>query len=559
MVASQRRKRKLPFVMKEFRSEQAHGDVLTLYRLLPGVSPQAKLDGPPTGDASKSANVDSARLESLRSNFLKKYPGFAGYTPREAAKSSFLSYEERCRETNRKLRSLRSGAISDATLNADMLSAQRLIGDLLGSFNVDELLDSSRWGPGSTTSVSGPNVSSAAKFAAVPDVTCEFLGRARLLMPCYPAWSSLLAGADQAYVCPLLNLVDGNKITFVPKTAKTHRTIAIEPHINSFFQLGLGRMIRKRLKRRGVDLDDQSTNRSLAQLGSRDNSLATIDLEGASDTICTELVRDLLPEPWFNWLDACRSKRGKLDGEVIHYQKFSSMGNGFTFDLESLIFWAMSMAVVKRLGYNTFWVNVMGDDIIVPSACFDEVSKALEAVGFLVNRTKSFSTGPFRESCGGDYFLGLNVRSVYLKKVPTSEVDWLKLANRIRLLAHQWCDGYGCDIRLKLAYDFCISRLTPRLRKIRVPNGYGDDAGVISNLDEASPLSLRGVSGWDGWLVGRLSSATLSRSSTNRSLVVAGTFQLTQHGNELPLRGGSLYRETRSFVASQWTDLGPWL
>jgi len=514
---------------------------------------------PPPGDPSRAPDVDSARLESLRVAFLKKYPGFTGFTPRETAKKSFLSYEERCRQYNNKLKGLRSGAIMDAALQADMLSAQRLIGDLLGKFNPVELLDSSRWGPGSTSSCSGPNVTNAAKFAARPDVTREFLGRAHLLMPCYPTWSSLLVGCDNAYVSPLLNLVEGNKVTFVPKTAKTHRTIAVEPHINSFFQLGLGRMIRARLKRRGIDLDDQEINRSLAQLGSRDGSLATIDLEGASDTICVELVRDLLPEPWFNWLDASRSHWGKLDGVTFHYQKFSSMGNGFTFDLESLLFWALSTAVVKRLGYNTFWVNVMGDDIIVPSECFDAVSERLESVGFLVNRSKSFSQGPFRESCGGDYYQGVNVRGLYLKKIPTNEVDWLILANRIRLLAHQWCGGYGCDARLKPAYDFAVSRLSDRLRAIRVPQGFGEDAGLISNFDEATPFSQRNVSGWDGWLVNRLTFATPKRVTKNRSLVVAGTFRLTQSGNQLSLRGGSLYRETRSYVASQWSDLGPWL
>ena len=39
----------------------------------------------------------------------------------------------------------------------------------------------------------------------------------------------------------------------------------------------------------------------------------------------------------------------------------------------------------------------------------------LEAFGLLVNKKKSFSKGNFRESCGGDYFMGTDVTPVYMR------------------------------------------------------------------------------------------------------------------------------------------------
>jgi hypothetical protein len=179
----------------------------------------------------------------------------------------------------------------------------------------------------------------------------------------------------------------------------------VEPTINSWFQQGIGRMIRSRLKRRvGVDLDDQSTNQRLAWLGSISNDLATVDLSSASDLISRKLVEDLLPRDWFFWLDITRSHRVLIDDSWVELEKFSSMGNGFTFDLESLIFYALSWAVTTVEGYNTFWVNVFGDDIIIPAGVKELFLKTFDSLGFRVNENKSYFEGPFRESCGKDFY-----------------------------------------------------------------------------------------------------------------------------------------------------------
>jgi hypothetical protein len=60
-------------------------------------------------------------------------------------------------------------------------------------------------------------------------------------------------------------------------------------------------------------------------------------------------------------------------------------------------------------------IEVYGDDIIVPVHSRRVVETALEALGLRINAGKSFSKGFFRESCGGDFYAGVNVTPTYLR------------------------------------------------------------------------------------------------------------------------------------------------
>lgn len=92
------------------------------------------------------------------------------------------------------------------------------------------------------------------------------------------------------------------------KNAKTDRPICIEPHLNMVLQKMYGGVISKRLQRFGIDTRTQhSVNVKLAKSCSIDGQMATIDLSSASDTISSELVRNLLPDDWFNTLNNIRS------------------------------------------------------------------------------------------------------------------------------------------------------------------------------------------------------------------------------------------------------------
>jgi len=113
----------------------------------------------------------------------------------------------------------------------------------------------------------------------------------------------------------------------------------------------------------------------------------------------------------------------------VNLQKFSSMGNGFTFELETLIFsHVASVAGGLTPGVDCF---VYGDDIIVPSEKADDVLSALRFCGFTPNRTKTFTSGPFRESCGGDFYGGVAVRPFYPKVIPSEPAEVITHLNGI--------------------------------------------------------------------------------------------------------------------------------
>ena len=150
-------------------------------------------------------------------------------------------------------------------------------------------------------------------------------------------------------------------------------------------------MIRKWLRRVRIDLDDQSRNRELAKEGSMTNQLATIDLSSASDSVSLRLVDDLLPPRWADFIGQTRSEEILLpDGTWHRLAKVSSMGNGFTFELESLIFWALSAACVDLLEVEDRRVGIYGDDIIVHTSVAPHLVSILGYYGFQTNKTKTF-------------------------------------------------------------------------------------------------------------------------------------------------------------------------
>jgi len=254
--------------------------------------------------------------------------------------------------------------------------------------------------------------------------------------------------------------------------------IAAEPTGNSFLQQGVHKYMRRRLKRFGVNLDDQSINNQLAR-DAYSWELSTLDLSAASDTISRELVYHLLPLDWSMFLDSLRSPETLVDGEWVRTEKFASMGNAFCFELETLIFWALASSVEE--GNVNPLVSVYGDDIIVSRWAFDSVVEILQFAGFSVNGDKSFKDGHFFESCGKHYHRGLEVTPVYQKEVLNHPSELIHAHNRLirlelrsglndmfRLATRRLCDAYPL-------------RPFPRL-----PHGCQEDGGFLRPLSEFS-------------------------------------------------------------------------
>jgi len=142
--------------------------------------------------------------------------------------------------------------------------------------------------------------------------------------------------------------------------------------------------------------------------------LATLDLKDASDKLRLDVVQRLFPPNWSDALTAARSSKTELpDGRVVDLVKHAPMGSACCFPVMALVIWSVLTAIAPKGAARH--ILVYGDDIVVPAFMTQAATEVLEAIGFTVNRDKSFSQGPFRESCGEEFVLGCRVTPVRLR------------------------------------------------------------------------------------------------------------------------------------------------
>lgn len=426
------------------------------------------------------------RAAYTATKFLSKFEGLSlDYDLDEVAMKKFDSFELLCKQTNRRFRNLALDPHYKGPAVWLHNAVIRKIDRILGDFSAEELFEMPDWGPGASTLIKRRDASPAKKFRLETGITRDLYNLIpwETLSDAYPIWANQLV--DSGFP----NFQVGNKVITVPKDATTNRVIAVEPGINMFFQKSIGDMIGKRLRRCGVDLRYQSRNQELSRVGSIDSSLATIDLSSASDSIASNVVEALLPPRWWMLLDACRSHYGIRGDAPVKWEKFSSMGNGFTFQLESLIFYAVASCCAEYLSQDVNSVSAYGDDVILPNACFGLFSEMMVFYGFQINVKKSHFDSPFRESCGAHFFSGVDVKPIYLKGKVDSVPAIFRLANAIRRLAHRHNSRYGCDLRFRKVFELLVSAI-PKALRFRIPEGLGD-GGFISNFDEATPSRVK--------------------------------------------------------------------
>jgi hypothetical protein len=166
-------------------------------------------------------------------------------------------------------------------------------------------------------------------------------------------------------------------ISQVPKNSTVNRTIGITSFVPLAAQGVCGDYIRSCLRFHGVDLNTLSgTHRNLAEAGSRLGGLATIDFSMASDTISRGLVWATLNNSrssdrcreLYRKLCGCRTWEYTVDGTSYTYEKFSAMGNKFTFELESMLFTAIARAITRLFHFHSPYsrkATSFGDDTII--------------------------------------------------------------------------------------------------------------------------------------------------------------------------------------------------
>jgi hypothetical protein len=433
------------------------------------------------------------RVERQLAALFKKNADFANDDScTEAARQAFERGERLCRITNKRLDHFGTQPERLAPdLRQQVARMQSCIADLLGPLHafMDRLPESIRLTGGATEDRSRPR--------ALPFLKISGRIRAPRLLHKLLRHLGTWFGAEGLQIVA----VESNRISLVTKNWKTHRTIACEPTGSLPVQLAFDLFAKRRLRRWGIDLSSQLRNQILAIEGSLNNLLATLDLKMASDTVSYNTVALLFPSDWFQFLESTRSSGYTGPFGTGTYAKFSSMGNGATFCIETIVF----AAACKAVGATT--MSVYGDDIIVDASCVPALLRLLRFLGFVTNEDKSYVDGPFRESCGVDSYRGVNVTPFYLRQTPRDRSNWCHLVNGIVKI------GYPGSSLWKLA-----ARL---VNQERLPLGpFGEDDTVCVHVDAHSAWTekLLFVSDGTPYFAGLVASRSRRRNFGRRSL-----------------------------------------
>lgn len=254
--------------------------------------------------------------------------------------------------------------------------------------------------------------------------------------------------------------------TTVPKSYKTDRFIAKEDPANMSNQLALFRQILRLMKRsrfgKCMPITHQEHNQQLAYRACLTNTLATLDLSHASDSVTKRLVQLLVPDDWWTAFMRCIPVGFILsehDQGPRALHTFATMGCGCTFGVETLVFFSIQMScflialyknkilTLKDIRDGNYIVpddiSSMGDDCVCPSTLAPFIIRELEWFGFSVNTDKSFISGPFRESCGKEFYFDAasetpdDVTAIYWPRIPLRGA-WSELEH---LLENRWHAG----------------------------------------------------------------------------------------------------------------------
>lgn len=251
------------------------------------------------------------------------------------------------------------------------------------------------------------------------------------------------------------------KLISVAKNSTSRRTITIEPVVLQFAQQGLNGRLRQEIEQcpilhQVLVLSHQQPNQYLAEVGSTTGEWATLDLSSASDRLSCEVVKLVFHrhEAFLEKLFRFRSvevRAKKISARSI--TKFAGMGNATTFPVQSVVFAMITIAsILHKLGkkpthrnvlHASRMVQVYGDDIVCPTHHHSQVEEWLEHFGMRVNHHKSFTEGNFRESCGVDAFMGIEITPLYLKFDPYDlSLDSDFIARTVEFSNHAWSEGY---------------------------------------------------------------------------------------------------------------------
>lgn len=329
---------------------------------------------------------------------VRKVPFFPGLTRKELedrTKTSFFSLQANAWRTHYDL--------LDQGEEPWFEDVRRICTRVLSRVKSDRQLEF-RHGPGATRSHKGEGKALMFKFGRDQSSTegcLPFAGD----IPCVP-WNP--------------TIVESSRISIVAKTAMKGRVIFTSPSVNMCLQLLLGDSISRALEKEGIRILKNSSSRipQIAELngaraleGSANQRWFTLDLEDGSDNILNYHVNTFFKNVYdvLYLLSVAKTPYLEVDDTTLSSAIFAPQGNGSTFAVETLIFYAVAASVDPE-------ARVNGDDVTARTEFFDEIVRRFKRLGFRMNMRKTYADSLFRESCGTEGFNGESVWVYRMKK-----------------------------------------------------------------------------------------------------------------------------------------------
>jgi len=493
-------------------------------------------------------------LDAQRRSLLKKYTFSHSKKDAEARKNKtfrqFLETNNIVSVTNRRWRAPgESGCDIDPTVCDALLRARNLLWAILGEGTIPDQRDPSSWREVKALPLHEIDFSWEDFFTHCRHTTGLTVGvpfksnclQAKVCGPwtatpsvapllraywCYDRFACDLAGEGASpHTSQQLTIfgdrhysytaVLGAQAFTVPKDESIDRFCSKEATANQFLQQGLAWLLVDAYRAIGKDVESlQPIHQELARRGSIDRTIATLDLSKASDTIALVLIMWFFPPNWVQLLLMTRSSHVTIPGMgVVPAEMLSTMGNGYTFIVESLLFYCLAVGATQAYkahgGGHLPTERVALEEETVPSAYGDDIAvdrlvaplliETLESCGFIVNHEKSFwlDSDPFRESCGADYLDGISTRPFQLNDPVDCTVNSIRaylfatfnglIMKYVPVFQALGCDL--CDPRF-VSLRYCLSTLAELGSIFLVPQDYPPDSGILASPKVADSVSL---------------------------------------------------------------------
>lgn len=260
------------------------------------------------------------------------------------------------------------------------------------------------------------------------------------------------------------------------KNAKTGRVIGPNETYVVALQNAIGdALVQILIRHCGIDMATaQDIHKAIVLESSLTGEFSTLDLKGGSNNI-TQSHFDYLfsgNQDFHRLVRLVCPTSIEFDEKHYNISMLALQGNGLIMALQTFTYYAIIHGVQRHLKTEGT-IKVFGDDIICQSSIAESVIKTFNFLDLTINVEKSFINPPFLESCGMDAIYGNNIRPLYVKYIPQSIDQWIRVANGIRRVcyynnAYAWRSAFSRDLWKR------IVRAIPQQSRLYVPRIYGD-------------------------------------------------------------------------------------